>query len=258
MWPISPADVPVAAPQPAALHQAAADARADADIQCALGLAGRAEPGLAQGAEVAVVADDDGGLEAGLQQRSQGHARQTHVRRHHHDAPIGIDHAGHGDADGRQVVGADAALADHVVHALLDGGHDPFGPLLARRGAFLPADDLARLAHQRALHLRAAHVHAQIQPLLVIGVIFLHGNLSDASRSHAPRGNARFRTLRVSADLKPKFSGRGASGKCVPMETVGTRATSVPLVTPPPAPPTPPRPADTAGPSFPASSAGCG
>ena len=95
----------IAAPQLAALHEAAADARAHADVHGAAGLAGRAEPGFAQRAEVAVVADDDGGLEAGLQQRAEGHARQRHVRRHHHQAPVGIDHAGHGDADGRQVVG---------------------------------------------------------------------------------------------------------------------------------------------------------
>ena len=154
----------IAAPQLAALHESAADARADADVQRALGLAGRAEPGFAQRAEVAVVADDDGRLEAGLQQRAEVDARQSHVRRHDHQPAVGIDHAGHGDADGRQVVGRDAALADHVVHALFDGGDDAFRAALARRGALLAADDLARLAHQRGLHLRAADVHAQVQP----------------------------------------------------------------------------------------------
>ncbi len=49
---------------------------------------------------------------------------------------VGIDHGGHGDADGRQVVGRNAALADHVVHALFDGGHDPFRPPLAAWGTF--------------------------------------------------------------------------------------------------------------------------
>ena len=47
-----------------------------------------------------------GRLEAGLQQRAEVDAGQAHVRRHHHQPAIGIDHAGHGDADGRQVAGA--------------------------------------------------------------------------------------------------------------------------------------------------------
>ena len=95
----------VAAPELAALDETAADARAHADVQGAVGLAGRAEPGFAQGAEVAVVADDDGHLEAGLQERAQLHAGQLHVRRHHDQALVGIDDAGHGDADGGQVAG---------------------------------------------------------------------------------------------------------------------------------------------------------
>ena len=45
------------------------------------------------------------------------------------------------------------------------------GPALARRGTLFPADDLARLADQRGLHLRAADVHAQIEPLSLARIV---------------------------------------------------------------------------------------
>ena len=55
-------------------------------------------------------------MEAALQVRADGHAGQAHVGRDHHAGGVGIDHAGDGDAHGRQIAGGDFALLQHVVH----------------------------------------------------------------------------------------------------------------------------------------------
>ena len=103
MWPISAADSRAPRqslpfwtkppPMPGA-HQ---------DAHRALGLAGRAQPLLAQRAQVAVVAHGHGQLEALLQVRPDVHAREAHVGRDDDAALVRIDHAGNGHADGREV-----------------------------------------------------------------------------------------------------------------------------------------------------------
>ena len=69
----------------------------------ALRPARRAQPGLAQRPQVAVVAHRHGHMEAAFQVGPDRHAGQTHVGRDHHAGGVRIDHARHGDAQGRQV-----------------------------------------------------------------------------------------------------------------------------------------------------------
>ena len=52
-----------------------------------------------------------------------------------------------------------------VLDDLFDHGQDLLGSAGPRRGAPLPLEDSPRLADQRGLHLRSAHVHAQIQTI---------------------------------------------------------------------------------------------
>ena len=102
-------------------------------------------------------------------------ARQVHVRCVHDQPAAGIDDAGHGDADGGQVIGRDAPFLHGVVHALFQGGDGSLGAFIARRGPFFAGDNLARLADQRRLHLRAADVHAQVKPMLIFPLVLFHG-----------------------------------------------------------------------------------
>ena len=73
--PISPADSRAPRHIRPLCDQPGANARADPDAQGALRLAGGAQPGLAVGAQVAVVADGHGHVEAALQVRADRHAR---------------------------------------------------------------------------------------------------------------------------------------------------------------------------------------
>ena len=131
MWPISPADSrsprqslpcctkPLPMPVPTQMYRALRALRAEPS---------QVSPRVPKLPSLPMTI---GAWKRAFQQRPMATPVKLHVRRHDHDAAIGIDDAGHGDADGRQIGGGDAALADHVVHDLFDGGHDSFRAALA-------------------------------------------------------------------------------------------------------------------------------
>ena len=200
MCPISPADSRAPRTQFAVLHEAGANAGADANVhgECAA----RAEPSQVspKAPKLPSFPSTIGALKRVERPHAEVDAGEAHTRRHRDAELVGIDHPRHGDADGRQIVGGDAAFAEHVVDGLFDGGHDVFRSALPRGGALIAADDLARFPHQRGLDFRAADVDAQIEPLRHIGfdASFRHGSLLRNPRCGAPASHRR-KVLNTSA-----------------------------------------------------------
>ena len=129
-----------------------------------LRLAGGAQPGLAVGAQVAVVADGHGHVEAAFQVRADRHAGEAHVGRDDDMARLRLDDARHGDADGREVRRFQLGLGEHFLDHRFDHRQDLFRSAGPRRRLPLLAQDGARFADQRGLNLRAADINAQVKP----------------------------------------------------------------------------------------------
>ena len=140
--------LPVAAPQAAVLDEPAADARPDEDAERAGGLAGGPDPVFAQRAQVDVVAHHHRHLEPRLHLGGHRHAREVHVGRHGHAALVGIHHARHRDADGRQVRRPHVALGQDLFHRPPDRLQDGARLGAARRGLAVPLEHAPRLLHQ--------------------------------------------------------------------------------------------------------------
>ena len=187
----------------------------------ASGLAGGAEPGLAVGAQVAVVADGHGHVEAGLQVRADRHAREAHVRRDHDIARLRLDDARHGDADGRQVGRFQLGLVEHFAGSPFRSVAKTFSgpPVRGVDCRCLPRmipDSLTK----RGLNLRAADINAQIKPLAIrfrfhhelpLLVTRLTGNCTHAARSGT--GERGEREMGRAGDREMGRAGDGESGR---------------------------------------------
>ena len=89
---------------------------------------------------------------------------EAHVGRDDDMARLRLDDARHGDADGREVGRFQLGLGEHFLDHRFDHRQDLLRPAGPRRRLPLLPQDGPRFADQRGLNLRAADIHAQIQP----------------------------------------------------------------------------------------------
>lgn len=154
--------VPSPAPQFPFAHEPGADSRADEDRHDAAGAAARAEPGFAQRAEVAIVAQNDRHAKMVFQVRAEGHAGEIHVGGDNDAARLGVGHPGHGDADPRERVGDQVGLVEHLVDDLFQGGDDLLGAPFPGRGRFFAGNNRPAFFGQGSLDFRPPDIDAKV------------------------------------------------------------------------------------------------
>lgn len=118
-----------------------ADTGADEDTDGGGSAAGGAAPGLAERAEVNVVAEINGHFEAFAQERGDDDAGERHVRGEDDFAFGRGDRAGDGEADAGEIAGIEIAFGEENSDNIADGGDDMSGFGVAGSGHAFAGDD---------------------------------------------------------------------------------------------------------------------
>ncbi len=182
-------------------HEAAADAGAHEHSEGAAGPACCPQPGLAQRAQVAVIAQGHGQVVAACQPRHDLHAGKVHIGGDDHAASFGIDHTRHRDAQRGNALGPQPLLGQKAVDQPAHSGEHFVSRSGPRGGGPQPGGNAAGLVGQGGQNLRPADIDSQIPSCLAFGhgqrlawgqPRLVRGILGGGPASHRPRLRGHF------------------------------------------------------------------